>query len=234
MKAAVYCATRNIYHKIIPSLKSLLFNSSVEKVYLLVEDDHPDIGIPDWAPVEYINVSEQTYFPPDGANSNCWWTYMVLMRIVLCKILPPDLDKVLSLDCDTIINENIDELWDIELEDNYFAAVREVHRLFPVEPYHNAGVVMWNLKQMRDGKADEILARINVEHFQFPDQDAMNIICHGHTLELQSLYNYCRFTTPTTDPKIIHYANISNWYEAAPSVQLYKALRWEDIRGENS
>lgn len=231
MKAAVYCATRNIYHKIIPSLKSLLFNSSVEKVYLLVEDDHPDIGIPDWAPVEYINVSGQTYFPPDGANSNNWWTYMVLMRIVLCKILPPDLDKVLSLDCDTIINENIDELWDIELEDNYFAAVREVHRLFPVEPYYNAGVTMWNLKQMRDGKADEILARINVEHFQFPDQDAMNIICNGHTLELKSLYNYCRFTTPTTaDPKIIHYANINNWYEVAPSVQLYKALRWEDVR----
>ena len=233
MRAAVYCATRNIYHKIIPSLKSLLKNSSVEKAYLLVEDDHPDFRprIPSWIPVECINVSGQTYFPPDGANSNSRWTYMVLMRLVLCKILPPDLDKVLSLDCDTIINENIDELWDLELEDNYFAAVREVHKWFPVEPYYNAGMVMWNLKQMRDGKADEILAMINVEHFQYPDQDAMNIMCHGHTLELQSWYNYCRFTTPTTAyPKIIHYANTNNWYEAAPTVQLYKALRWEDVR----
>ena len=232
MKAAVYCATRNIYHKIIPSLKSLLFNSSVEKVYLLVEDDHPDIGIPDWAPVEYINVSGQTYFPPDGANSNCWWTYMVLMRIVLCKILPPDLDKVLSLDCDTIINENIDELWDLELEDNYFAAVREVHRLFPVEPYYNAGVTMWNLEQMRDGKADEIVTRLNTVQYTFSDQDAMNIMCHDRTIELRSWYNANRFTTPTDSPKIFHYAATGTWYEHEPLVQKYKAMRWEDIHDQ--
>ena len=39
MKAAVYCATRNLYLDLIPAVKSLLANSDVDRVYLLIEDD---------------------------------------------------------------------------------------------------------------------------------------------------------------------------------------------------
>jgi len=46
---------------------------------------------------------------------------MALIRVALGKIFP-DLDKVLSLDVDTIVNENISELWDIDISDYYIAA----------------------------------------------------------------------------------------------------------------
>ena len=52
MKAACYIMTRNVYKDIVPSLKSLLINSDVDKVYILAEDfnrkeakDHGEGGV---------------------------------------------------------------------------------------------------------------------------------------------------------------------------------------------
>lgn len=39
MKTAVYTGTKNLYPHMIPAIKSLLFNSDVDIIYLLIEDD---------------------------------------------------------------------------------------------------------------------------------------------------------------------------------------------------
>jgi hypothetical protein len=39
MKVAVYAGTRNIYKDMLPSVKSLLIHSDVDKIYFLIEDD---------------------------------------------------------------------------------------------------------------------------------------------------------------------------------------------------
>ena len=123
MKAAAYCATRNLYHDLIPSVKSLLLHSDVGKIYLLIEDDN----FPEYLPpeCECINVSQQKYFIPGGPNWNRKWTWMVLMRCARSKILPPDLDRVLSLDADTIVEMDISDLWDLDLTGWYLAAAGE-------------------------------------------------------------------------------------------------------------
>ena len=122
MKAAVYVGTRNVYGDIIPSLKSLLINSDVDKVYLLIEDDEFPYELPDC--VETINVSGQPYFRHDGPNySTIPWTWMTMMRAALWDLFP-DLDVILSLDNDTIIDKDISELWDLPIADYYFSAAR--------------------------------------------------------------------------------------------------------------
>ena len=55
MRAAVYAGTRNIYENMIPSMKSLLIHSNVEKIYFLIEDDKFPYELP--PEVECINVS---------------------------------------------------------------------------------------------------------------------------------------------------------------------------------
>ena len=55
MKAAVYCGTRNVYQDMIPSMKSLLIHSDVDKIYFLIEDDEFPYPLP--PEVECINVS---------------------------------------------------------------------------------------------------------------------------------------------------------------------------------
>jgi lipopolysaccharide biosynthesis glycosyltransferase len=69
---------------------------------------------------------------------------MVLVRAAYTKIFP-DLDRILSIDIDTIVNENISELWDLDLTGYYIAAVEERELSKAEGSYFNMGVAMLNL-----------------------------------------------------------------------------------------
>ena len=79
---------------------------------------------------------------------------MILLRAALSQLFP-HLDKILSLDCDTLIQDNISELWDLPLDDYYFAAVREPQKSTENFVYINVGVMMFNLKKIREEHQDD-------------------------------------------------------------------------------
>ena len=150
MRAAVYSGTRNLYPHMVAAAKSLAANSSVEKIYFLIEDDKFPEALPPL--IETINVSGQTWFPAGGPNMRSQFTYMALVRCCYGKILPKEVDKVLQLDVDTICVDNIDELWDIDMGSKWIIAADEVHNSY-WKPYgmqyYNIGVAMFNLAAMR-------------------------------------------------------------------------------------
>lgn len=219
-KLACYFMTRNIYQDCIPSIKSLLhFNPGV-KVILFIEDNDPGFELPE--NVRCVNISDQTFFPKDGPNASSKWTYMVCMKTQLCKLLP-DVDRILFLDCDTIIREDILELWEMDLEGKYFAAVEEHHREFPVQPYYNAGVMMFNLEMFRDGMADQLQKLLNTMRLPFCEQDALSLLCKGKTISLPAAYNITAFTITNHNISIWirHYAAEPNWREY-PEVRIWR------------
>lgn len=221
MKAAVYCGTRNLYADMLPAIKALLINSDVDKIYLLIEDDVFPYQLPDC--VECINVSEQTYFDRDGPNYRNGWTYMVLMRAALHRVFP-DLDKIVSLDVDTIAAKNVSGLWDYDIEDYYLAGCKEPHKSRG-SLYINAGVMVLNLAKLRDGKGDEIIEALNTRRFPFNEQDCINELCQGGILEISSDYNANAYTIPTSTPKMVHFAAIPRW-QNAPLVKQYRDMAW--------
>lgn len=221
MKAAVYCGTRNLYADMLPAIKALLINSDVEKIYLLIEDDIFPYYLPNC--VECINVSEQTYFDHDGPNYRNGWTYMVLMRAALHRVFP-DLDKIVSLDVDTIAAKDVSGLWDYDIEDYYLAGCKEPHKSRG-SLYINAGVMVMNLAKLRDGKGDEIIEALNTRRFPFNEQDCINELCQGGILEISSDYNANAYTIPTSTPKMVHFAAIPQWKDA-PLVKQYRDMAW--------
>lgn len=220
MKAAVYCATRNIYADLIPAVNSLLANSPVEKVYLLIEDDEFPYKMPSC--VECVNVKDQQFFSRDGPNYHNSWTYMVLMRAAMHRVFP-NLDEILSLDVDTIVAKDISKLWEYDISDYYIAAAKEPYKssISNGGLYINCGVMRLNLDKLRDGKGDEIIESLNRNRYIFNEQDCINELCAGMILEIPSDYNANNYTDPTTTPKIVHFAAIQN-YRDHPLVQLYK------------
>ena len=209
-KAAAYCMTRNLYLAAVPSIKSLLLNSDVDTIYLIIEDDEFPVRLPK---TKVINMSEQQFFQPGGPNFSQHWTYMVLMKAALFKILKEY--RVLSLDVDTIIDSDISDLWDLPLNDYYLAAGREPHKSQDGFLAINAGVVMFNLKKLRDGKGDEILEAINTKHYAFNEQDAINECCQGAIYELPPEYNVHQWSIQTDKkPIITHFAGygVREWY----------------------
>ena len=224
MKCACYCLTRNIYPQVIPSLKSLLMHADIDKVYLVIEDD--DIGFPLPDKVQCVNASNQPYFHRNGPNYHCGWTYMVMMRVVMCKLFP-ELHRILTLDVDTIVCNDISALWDLPIDDKYLAAAKEYERSMKEHTdYFNMGVVLWNLDKMRNNIVDRIIHTLNTKYYPFCEQDCINELCRGAILEMPPEYNANWFTSMGHGIRIRHYAAEGKWYDK-PEVQKYIGIPWE-------
>ena len=146
---------------------------------------------------------------------------MVLIRAALSKVFPK-LDKILSLDVDTIVNEDISDIWDTPLKDYYLAAVREPAKSTKDHLYINMGVALLNLKKLRKDKKDnEIINALNTIHYDYNEQDCINEKCQGAIYELSPDYNVTNYTVEAKHRKIIHYAAIKGW-EELPLVKSYE------------
>ncbi len=139
-------------------------------------------------------------------------------RYLIADLLS-DVDKVLYLDGDTIVNGNISELFDIDLSGYYCAGSRDIfieeighkQHLGLKGTYINAGVILFNLNEIRASDAVEKLFEIsnNREH-RFQDQDAINIVFNGKIKEIDCVYNFTRqhqklFPQKVKSVKICHY-----------------------------
>ena len=203
-------------------MKSLLIHSNIDKVYFLIEDDKFPYELPQ--EVECINISNQQWFKSDCINMKNRCSYMVLLRVVFSEIFP-HLDRILTIDNDTIVHENISELWDLNLNDYYIAGCTEYEKTTPNFTYINMGVAMMNLKKWReDGLAEKLVQDLHTYYFEETEQTAINMACQGHILVLNSMYNRNNYTDwHLGKEKIIHYAAIKGWQEF-PLVQKYRNI----------
>lgn len=224
-KAAAYSGTRNLYPMMVTSAKSLLMHSDVDTIYFFIEDNEFPFELPDC--IKCINVKYQKFLRPDGANMRSSFTYMAMIRVAYCYFFP-DLDRILSLDADTIIDRDISDMWEFPIDDCYFAGAKEpgFSKHYGIL-YVNAGVALYNLKKMRDGKAGEVITLLNNNEYQCMDQDPLNLSCQGHIYEFPPEYNQTRFTAMVDNPRIIHYAGYKNWTEFS-EYKKYEAVTMEE------
>lgn len=226
MRAAVYSGTRNVYEQMMTAAKSLLMHSNVETIYFLIEDDEFPYELPN--EIKCINVSNQTFFPKDGPNFNNVCTYMVLIRAAYTKIFP-QLDRILSIDMDTVVNENISDLWELDLTDYYIAAVEEKELTEVEGSYFNMGVAMLNLQKIReDKKDDEIIDALNTYWYRYKEQDCFNEFFRGHVLILPSDYNCCIQANIPSHEKITHFAGHYK-LEQFPHFNYYKNISFNEL-----
>jgi lipopolysaccharide biosynthesis glycosyltransferase len=123
-------------------------------------------------------------------------------RIFLPELLP-DVDRILYLDADLIVLDEVAPLWQLDLDGRWLGAVTNVfqhnhlHRpaelgLAGPEVYFNAGVLLMNLGEMRrDSCSDALLdyAVRNAELIEWRDQDALNVVLGERRLALHPRWN---------------------------------------------
>jgi len=236
MRAAVYSGTRNLYPHMVPAMKSLIANSSVDKIYLLIEDEKFPETLPSL--IETIDVSGQKWFPPDGPNMTNQFTYMALIRACYCKLLPEDLKTVLQLDVDTICVDNIDELWNMKLGRKWFAACDEPYNTYwrPYGVYYyNVGVSLWNLAEIRKSQADdEVIRLLNTEAFPFAEQDAWGKLGYPRKIaDMPHRFNECKPCGYSDNPAIVHYAGWKHWWDDPQTPRReyyakYRDMSWKE------
>lgn len=230
----IYAASRNLYPYMYPSIISLLEHNDVETIYMLLEDDEFPNNLPA-LPKEcvIINVSHQTLFRKYCANIKTRFSYLSLMRAAYTKVLPKE-DKLIQLDCDTIVTDSIEELWNVDLGNALFAAVEEeLSEYKPFGPtYFNIGVAVFNLKKIRTEHIDDkVIQLLNTVKYPFIDQDVWNYAGAETAIKLPVRFNENFATGYTDNPAIVHYAGKRNWWDNS---EMYRYEYLEKYKGDNA
>lgn len=121
-------------------------------------------------------------------------------RLFIPSLLPDDVDKVLYLDCDSIIVDSFKELWQEDISDYYCAAVRDCSNTSFMEAlgiprgekYFNAGVLFINLKKWREDNVEDkfIDFLTNNQHRYYQhDQGVLNHVFKNQIRTIHPKYN---------------------------------------------
>ncbi len=205
----VYFGSREIYQDFYTAIRSLLAFNPEARVWTITEDPDPFYDLP----VRNIVWNWQAYF--NEMNTRTKWKQFGPVRCAFTKILP--LDRVISIDCDTIVRGDISELWTMDLHGCHVAMCREV---IYSRPYFNNGICVMDLARIREDRLDDwMICDLNNIPMPFVGQDAMQR--RLDILDLDSRWNSSKFTAPCEDPVILHYADRTDWREL-PEVRRWR------------
>lgn len=107
-------------------------------------------------------------------NEDAYCTPYTLLRLLI-DLVPNMPDKILYLDIDMMANKDISELYNIDICDYEYAAVREKYGSKIIRPdYINAGMLLLNMVKIRETKLLEKARNlIRTKKLLFADQDAI-------------------------------------------------------------
>lgn len=125
-----------------------------------------------------------------------------LARLFMARVLPEAVERVIYIDCDTLVLDDLREMFQTDMGTNYLGMVAEPTAnkgrrkqldMPDSQPYFNAGILLVNLKLWREENAEyQVLSfyRDKGGNLTAPDQDAINGAFVGRILELPPRYNY--------------------------------------------
>jgi lipopolysaccharide biosynthesis glycosyltransferase len=134
----------------------------------------------------------------DFNDAKCEGFYISSYFRLMLPMLLPNLDKVLYLDSDTVVCRDLYELYNFDLGDNLLAGVKDVLNYketregisSPYE-YVNAGVLLFNLKQIRKEKLYNMwVETAKTNSLKYFDQDILNLTCKNRIAHLPLKFNY--------------------------------------------
>jgi lipopolysaccharide biosynthesis glycosyltransferase len=146
-------------------------------------------------------------------------------RLLIDRILPAGIGRVIYLDCDTLVLTPIERLYERDLEGMAIAAAPDPVRLLnmlgrdmrekagifePTAPYFNSGVLLIDMEKFA---ATDVPGWIEVMHANgligrlYFDQDMLNLMFAGNWTALPWRFNVMdpKVAHQTMDPFILHY-----------------------------
>lgn len=168
-----------------------------------------------------IDISEFRF------NVNKYFNKVTYYKLFLDIYIPKNVDRVLYLDSDIIVNDNIEGIFNYSsiksilavkepASGNYLKRLKIPYKA----SYFNAGVLLINLKKIRkESSFKKIRNCLNDIKLKWLDQDILNKYFYNDWTELQNLWNYHRYYMidellyenrhyNSPNKKIIHYNGV--------------------------
>ena len=240
MHNVLYATDANYWMHLYVSMYSLLKNNGKSKftVYIFT-DEANEVFIDNLSFLyELGNLADCIIIEVDSSVAEAYplgdfdyFTKAIYYRLFMGQLLPEEVKIILYLDCDTIIDGPIDELFKIVFDRKTLAAVHDKGSLNDSKrlklpngvSYFNSGVLLVNIERWRSLNVEcRILSYIekNPDILRFPDQDALNAVLFDEYININPQFNFHEWGsilqiegTNAIEPIIIHYVDCPKpWY----------------------
>ena len=115
------------------------------------------------------------------------WNVNVFSKLFVGSILPEDVKKIISIDCDTVIEHSLQELWNVNLNGKISAGVAEcMSARYRInlgkkndDYYLNSGLVVFNVEELRKQNYENLFWNYMQkygESLDYLDQDVINAV----------------------------------------------------------
>ena len=170
----------------------VLHNGMADENKSIIENQIKDDASIEFVDVlEFVDMKEKLDLLADKLVTRDYYTKTTYYRLFIPNMFP-NLDKALYLDVDIVVNGDISKLYNVELGNNLVGAIPDsavqntpvfvdyVENALGVkgDRYFNAGILLMNLKQMREedfeGKFIDLLGKYSFRVAQ--DQDYLNVL----------------------------------------------------------
>lgn len=172
--------------------------------------------------IEFVDVRNSLEELGLRLHTCIYYTQTTYYRLFIPSLYP-NYDKILYLDCDIVVTGDVSKLYNTNIGNNLVGAtsdqfvlctpkvhsyVKEALGYNKLGDYFNAGVLIMNLKEMREQNFEEqfvdLLARYK---FVVQDQDYLNIICKGKVHYINGSWDKmpCGEYTDINKVNLIHY-----------------------------
>ena len=214
------------------AVRSLIQNASKENFYRIIVLntglDEKNVRLvkkneTDYATVQFLDISDKVEDIKAHFRNIYHFSVVTYYRLFIASLFP-EYEKVIYLDCDLVVLDDVAKLYDVDLGDNILGGSLEgfvystpefrryASEAVGVDPsrYINAGVIVIDLNKFRLHRIEEkfihLITRYNFDTID-PDQAYLNFLCRGKIKMLSSAWN----TEPLESEKcekisIMHYA----------------------------
>jgi len=157
--------------------------------------------------------------------NHTWLSMTTYYRFLIASVISLDVKKILYLDCDIIILQDISQLFKLKIQDYGVAAVkdgtpfdlkhRNVMGLELNDRTFCAGVMMINLQYWRENNCEKQLfdyAREQKDNLRMEDQDVLNYVFRKKWFQLPYKWGKCPLSVAQLD-------NAQKWFDIKEYVE---------------
>ena len=198
---------------------------------------NPGISSLHWHNIE--DVVQGAALPKDRSS----YPLNIYARLFIPYFIPESIEKVLYLDVDMIVLEDLSKLWKTDITDHVLAAVLDSRvqtfdnswggiinykqlGLQAKSEYFNTGLLLINTKMWRVKNVTEQIFDVigkNLKYANYPDQYGLNIVMADGWKHLDAGWNHFATVADGT-PHIIHFVDRKPIYRAYKNSRKYLDL----------
>lgn len=217
MTINILCATDNNFAPFCGIMLTSLFRNNRNNqicVYIIVDETFSQkekqrflsLGTKEGQEINFIltDNKKMEQLPPISDSIAFRITQTSYYRLLVGSLLPPHIHKILYLDCDIIVNDDLAPLWQTNIEGKALGCVKDCWIHFhsemiemlgynPKDGYFNTGVLLINIDYWKQHNVETRLlayAQANYDKLQYNDQDILNGELHSEVVWLPERYNF--------------------------------------------